>query len=81
MTRFDPVWVASLPDIAVMKAYAFQNRNEDRDYTDLLYALGKMKRVGETFAQYRLKQSEIITIQSVVAGDEEGELCISEVME
>jgi hypothetical protein len=65
-TRFDPVWVAALADMAVMKAYAFQDRNEARDYEDSLYALSKMKRLGQTLAQYRIKSSHIETILSVV---------------
>ena len=35
LTKFDPVWVASLADIAVMKAYTYQDRGEDCDYEDL----------------------------------------------
>jgi hypothetical protein len=77
MTRSDPVWVASLPDIAVMKAYACQNRIEE---CDLLYTLGKMKRAGQTPVQYGIKQREIATIQRVLAGDEEGEVRLSKMM-
>ncbi len=64
-----------------MKAHAYQDRCENRDYEDLLFALGEMKKAGQTLAQYGIKQSHIATIGSVVEGDEEGEARLSEVME
>jgi hypothetical protein len=66
LTRFDPIWFASLPDIAIMKAHAFQNRALPSDYIDLLYTLAKMKSLGQTFVRYRIKQDEIVAIQSAV---------------
>ena len=80
VTKFDPVWTASLADIAVTKAYAYQDRGEDCDYEDLLFAPGEMKKAGQKLAQYGIKQSDIATIRSAVKGcEEEGRL--SEVME
>jgi len=43
VTKFDPVWVASLADIAVMKVSAYQDRDEDQDHEDLLYILREMQ--------------------------------------
>jgi hypothetical protein len=77
MTKFNPMWIAALADIAAMKAHAFQSRGKEKDYRDLLFTLLQMRRVGQTFARYRFKEEDIATIQSVVAGNEEAELCLS----
>lgn len=69
VTKFDPVWVASLADIAVMKASAYQNRDEDRDHEDLLYILGEMMRAGQTLRHYGIEENEIAVIRLVLSGD------------
>jgi len=69
VTKFDRVWVASLADIAVMKASVYQNRDEGRDHEDLLFILGEMKRAGQTLGQYGIEESEIAVIRSVLLGD------------
>jgi len=80
ITAFDPVWVASLPDIAVMKANAYENRCESRDLKDLVYALGALKRAGLTLAQSGIERSDIAIIRAAIAGDEEREWLLSQVM-
>jgi len=67
MTRFDPIWVASLADIAVMKARAYRDRDEPRDKEDLLYVLGEMKKTGQTLGQYGVEESEITVIRSALS--------------
>jgi hypothetical protein len=67
MTRFDPIWVAWLADIAVMKARAYRDRDEPRDKEDLLYVLGEMKKTGQTLGQYGVEESEITVIRSALS--------------
>lgn len=69
ITRFDSFWVASLADIAGMKARAYQDRDEDRDHEDLLFVLEEMKRAGQTLTQYGIEESEIAVIRSVLSDD------------
>jgi predicted nucleotidyltransferase len=72
-TKFSAIWVASLPDMAVMKAQASLNREEDHDYGDLLYVLSEMARREQTLGGYGIKKSGMKAIESAVAGDDEGQ--------
>lgn len=55
ITKFDPVYVASLADIALMKALVYQDREKADDLEDLNFALSMMVRRGETFTGYRVR--------------------------
>ena len=61
MTKFG-VWVASLADIVLMKARAYQGRGEKND---MKFALGLMMQKGETFQEYNFKASEMTIIDDV----------------
>jgi hypothetical protein len=73
MTLFDPVYVVSLADIALMKALAYQNREEQTDFEDMEFALGLMVRTRQTFQEYKFTKSEIEAIGQVAEtkGDDE----------
>ena len=74
-------YVASLADIALMKALAYQDREKADDLEDLNFALGMMVRRGETFTRYGFKQSEIEVISEVVEtkGDAEAKRLLTQV--
>lgn len=81
MTKFDAVYVASLADIALMKAHAYQDREKADDLEDLNFAFSMMVRRGEMFTRYRFKQSEIEVISEVVEtkGDAEAKRLLMQV--
>jgi len=64
---FPGALLASLADIAVMKANAYNSRNEDHDLEDMKFALNKMVEKKETFAVYKFKEEELETIKEVAA--------------
>jgi hypothetical protein len=71
MTKFRDVCLASLADIVLMKAHAYQGRGEEADFIDMRFALRLMAEKGETFQRFKFKSSEIRVISDVV-GDDEG---------
>lgn len=62
-----------------MKAQAFQNRDEDKDYDDMLFALAQMKNLGQTFAAFWVNKDELAVIESVIKDKAGPELLLSEV--
>ena len=54
MTKFG-VWVASLADIVLMKARAYQGRGEKNDLGDMKFALGLMVQKGESIISRQAK--------------------------
>jgi len=65
MTKFGAVRVASLADIVLMKALAYQSRGEKNDFDDMKFALGLMAQKGETFQEYKFKPGEVMIIKDV----------------
>ena len=70
MTKFGAVRVASLADIVLMKAHAYQGRGEEDDFTDMKFALGLVVQKGETFEKYKFKVSEMAIINGVAGSME-----------
>ena len=64
---FSGALLASLADIAIMKANAYRSRNEQHDLGDMKFALNKMVEKKETFAIYKFKEEELETINEVAA--------------
>ena len=73
VTKFGPVCVASLADMVLMKALAYQSREETKDFDDLKFALRVMVEKEETFKQYRFQGSEIETIKETVRAKNDNE--------
>lgn len=67
MTQFGTTYVASLADLALMKAQAYQDNERSRDWTDLCFALQEMVQKRKSLAR------EIGDIEEVVErqGDDE----------
>jgi len=69
--EFGDVYLASLADIVLMKAHAYQDRVEEDDLEDMMFALRLMGQKGETFQKYHFKSSDMTVINDVAKGDEE----------
>jgi hypothetical protein len=59
-----------------MKAQAFEDWDEDKDYEDMLFAPAQMKNLGQTFAAFN--KDELAVIESVIK-DKGGLELLSEV--
>jgi len=78
MTKFRGACLASLADIGLMKALAYQNRAKKDDFNDMSFALGLM---AQRVKQYKFKSSEMMAINDVAKDDKEMENLLTQVTE
>ncbi len=65
LRTFPGAALASLADIAVMKANAYSSRNKQQDLEDMMFALNRMVEQNETFAQYKFQEKELESIKQL----------------